>query len=367
VSRPELALRLALAATTVWAAPLAAQQRIVVQGLAGVEAWSTDDGSRLLARNDGRTALLGQLHLWGAAAIRPDLLLLALGSAEGGAATQSGEVKVRLDQLVLRWTLARELALEVGRFPSPLGAFAPRRLPDANPLIGVPDLYPVAYPWGGMLSGAIGPLDYRAAVVDRPANNEKYVPAGGSRPRLALGAGVTPVIGVRLGASFTSGSYLSGEIDSLLAPGDRWQDFGQRVLAFDARASRGYLELRAEAALSSYDVPGIAEPVTGKALYLEAKYTWAPRFFTALRLERNRYAFVRPRAGGSWMGLATTFDDIEVAAGYRLSPRTLVKASFRTDFWDVPATMRSILPNGHAIAMQLSHGFDLTSWLDRPD
>jgi hypothetical protein len=234
-----------------------------------------------------------------------------------------------------------------------------------NPLIGAPDLYPVSYPWGVQLAGAVGPMDYRAAIVDGPASNERYVPAGGSRARGVVGAGVTPVVGARLGASFTSGPYLGPAVDSMVPPGSRWEDFGQWVLALDGSLSRGYLELKAEAALSSYDVPGHADPVSGTAAYLEAKYTWTPRFFTAARLEHNAYAFIRPMPGRPWLGLTTTFADVELGFGYRLGVRTLVKASVRVDAWDVSPALRPMLPDGHALALQLSHGFDLTAWLRR--
>ncbi len=340
---------------------LAAQQRVVVQGLATAEAWSTDPRSRLLARNDGNTALLGSLRLWSAAALRNNLLFLAVTDLEGGAATAEDRVTLELEQLTLRWTIARPLVIDAGRFPSPLGAFAPRRLPDVNPLVGVPDLYPVDYPWGGQVSGVLGLLDYRLAVVDRPASNKKYVPAGGARARFVSGLGVSPTVGVRVGASFTAGPYLSREIAPSLASGASWDQFGQKVLGVDAAFSRGYLEVRGEAALSSYEVPGHPESVDGTAYYVEAKYTWAPRFFTALRIEHNKYAFIRPIPGPAWMGVATTFSDAEFGLGYRLGAHTLLKASVRADSWDVPASLRSVLPNGHAIAVQLSHGFDVTA------
>jgi hypothetical protein len=230
-------------------------------------------------------------------------------------------------------------------------------------LIGNPDLYPVDYPWGFKVSGVAGLVDYRLAAVDRPVSNRKYLPRGGTRARLVSGAGVTPTAGLRLGASYTAGSYLSGDVTASLPSGSTWNQFGQSVLSFDAAFSRGYLELRAEAALSSYEVPGHENAVDGAAFYLEGKYTWTPRFFTAVRLERNKYAFIRPLSGTAWMGVATTFSDGELGVGYRLGPRTLAKASLRLDSWDVPPARRSVLPNGHAVALQISHGFDLTEML----
>jgi hypothetical protein len=354
------------AAIVAAAAPVAAQQRVVVQSLVDLEAWSTHGGSRLLSRNDDRPAALGRLQLWGAGEIRHDLLIITLLEVEGGPATVEGNAGLDLHQLTLRYAPARWLALDAGRFPTPFGAFAPRRLSTSNPLIGVPDHYPTAYPWGGQISGAVGRFDYRAAVVDRPMTNEGYVPKGGRAARLIAGGGFSPHAGLRVGASYTSGPYLSEEVTELLSPGESWRDFGHRALGLDGALSRGYLEIHAELVLSRYEVPGKTEPLHGNAWYLEGKYTWAPRFFTAVRLEQNKYAFIRPFGPENWMGVATKFYDGEIGLGYRVDAKTLIKGSLRKDHWVVPPALRTMLPDGHAFALQLSRGFDVTGWLSRP-
>jgi len=62
------------------------------------------------------------------------------------------------------------------------------------------------------------------------------------------------------------------------------------------------------------------------------------------------------------MGEPPTFALIgngEAGLGYRLTARTLLKASVRSDRWDVPPEMRSFLGNGTALALQLSQSFDV--------
>ena len=235
-----------------------------------------------------------------------------------------------------------------------------------NPLIGSPDGYDVNYPVGGQVSGSVGRFDYRAALMDRPITNPKYLPSGGKRIRPALGGGFTPTAGIRIGLSYTAGSYLSDSVSAVLAPGQRWQDYDQRLFVIDALFTRGYLELRGESAFSSYDVPGKADPVTGNATFAELRYTWTPRFFTAARLERNAYAFVRPVSPGTWFATQTTFYDGEVALGFRADAATLIKVSYRRDDWRVSPPLDQILRNGNAIAIQVSRGFDVTSWFGRP-
>ena len=172
--------------------------------------------------------------------------------------------------------------------------------------------------------------------------------------------------GFRIGASFTAGSYLSDAVSSNLGPNERWDDFGQQLLVFDGLFTRGYFELRTETALSSYDVPGRSDPVTGVASFVELKHTLSPRIFAAARLEYNGYAFILPIAPGNWLAQRTTFYDGELGVGFRFDRSTLVKLSYRRDDWQVEPPLSAILRNGSAIAFQVSRGFDVTSWFSRP-
>jgi len=340
-----------------------ARAQWILEGIADGEAWVTDARSTLLTRNDGHPAALGRLHLWTAAEPLPGLYLFALGEVETGQATPEGGTEVFLDQLGVRYQRSHALVLEVGKLPSPVGIFAGRRFSTHNPLIGTPDGYPTTYPWGVQLSGALGRVDYRGALVSLPVSNEKYLPHPGPAARLALGAGIAPLVGLRLGGSFTRGPYLNGDLAPLLPAGRGWRDYAQQIVAFDGRFSRGYLELIGELSFSKYDVPNHSDPVPGTAYYVEAIYTWTPRLFTALRFEQNDYAFVRPIDPSLWIGRKVNVYDGEVGVGVRLDAGTTVKVSYRRDFWDVDPDLRSFLRDGHAVALQISRHFDVRSWL----
>jgi hypothetical protein len=166
--------------------------------------------------------------------------------------------------------------------------------------------------------------------------------------------GVTPLIGLRLGGSWTAGPYLGPDVTANLPAGSRWQNFGERILAADLRFARGYFELFAELGASWYEVPTYATDVKGTTYYVEATYAWTPRFFTAARVERNLYAFVRPTGGGAWLARATDFVNTEVGVGYRVGARTLVKASWRWDKWELTPAQQAFLGEGWAVALQLS-------------
>jgi len=337
--------------------PALAQDWIVIQGIAGLEGWSTDDGSRLLKKNEGRPVGEGILTLWTAVQLHPKLQLMALGEIEGVAGVGSGgEGEFEVEQLALRFASSPSFVLEAGKILSPVGSFASRRFSTTNPVIGSPDSYQVGYPWGVSVTGRSGRFDYRAGLVSEPVINRKYLPEPTDRLRPAIGAGVTLATGFRVGASFTQGSYLNRDQASAIPQGAEWEDFDQRLVAFDGRFSRGHSELRAEFSLSSYDVPTVADAVDGKAGYLELKHTWSPRFFTAIRVEGNDYAFIRLRDNGQWFSTAVAFWNGEAGVGFWLSRDSLLKVSYRGDRW-------AEAENGYALAFQFSHKFDVMQWL----
>ncbi len=334
-----------------FAPALPAQQWLGVQAVLDVEAWRTGGRSVVLTRDDA-TALLGRAYVFGVIEPRPGLQLLA-GTA-AAAATDEREVQLELDHLTLRVAPAALLTLDVGKFALPVGTFAGRRFSPNNPLIGRPDGYPVIYPWGAQLSGRTTRFDYRVALASLPLTSEQYLPAADHILRPAASVGVTPVIGLRLGASWTAGPYLGDGISGDLPPGTQWQDFGERILAADLRFAAGYFELCAELGASWYEVPTYANDVKGTTYYVEAKYAWTPRLFTAARVERNLYAFVRPTGGGNWTARATDFVNTEVGVGFRITARTLVKTSVRWDDWEIAPAQAAFLGEGWAVALQLS-------------
>lgn len=355
-----LALAAALLASR--PAPLAAQDWLLLGGLANVEGWATDSGSTLLTHNNGHPGPLGQLYLWAGVALPAHLQLVSVVEGHAGDASQDGS-EIYLQESVVRFRPSPAVGVVAGKFPSPVGAYANRRLPNANPLIGDPDAYPTAYPWGAEAVGIVGSFDYRAALVSLPVTRAGYLPDPTPALRPAVGAGFTPLIGLRLGASFTVGPYLNDTLAGTLLAGRTWSDYHQRIAAFDAEFSRGYAELHAELALSSYDVPGRTGTVNGYAYYGELKYTWTPRLYTAVRLEQNNYPFIQP-LGGAWVARTTNMYNGEAGVGYRLSQAALVKLSFRKDaHWGVDPAVRYFVPDGNALAAQFCYTFDVVELL----
>jgi hypothetical protein len=339
---------------------------ILLQGVADLEAWSTTAHSNLLTRNDGNPAALGRVQLWGAIEPARGWVVYAQGKAQAGSALATDDsARVYADQFGVRYASSRALVFDAGRLPPLVGTFAPRQFSTRNPLIGTPDGYSLEYPLAVEVSGEMRHFDYRAAMVSLPASHMDYVPKPTPRLRPAIGAGFTPMTGLRLGASFTAGPYLNNSYSAAALAGRSWTAYDQRVGALDLEFSRGYLETHAEYARGSYDVPGRATAIVGTTYYGEVKYTLSPRFFLAARAERNRYPFIRG-FGANWVARITDFVDGELGGGFRVTASTLLKASVRADRWWFPTGASGFTgTGGPAVAFQFSQAFDVMSWFDR--
>jgi hypothetical protein len=344
-----------------------AQPSILLQGVLDGEGWATNTSSNLLTRNAGRPAGLGRLQLWGAFEPATHWILYAQGEVEAGNARGTSEPpEIYSDQFGIQYSLTHRFVVDVGRLTPLIGTFATRRFSTRNPLIGVPDGYSLQYPLGVKVSGEMRRFDYRAAMVSLPADHVGYVPKATARLRPAVGGGFTPIVGARIGASFTVGPYLNNSIAATQLAGRSWSAYDQRVVALDAAFSRGYLETHAEYARGSYDIPGRANPVSGVTYYGEAKYTLSPRFFLAARAERNKYPFIRPTTSANWVANLTDFVDGEAGGGYRLSASALFKLTVRGDRWWVRSGATGFRgQGGYAVAMQLSQAFDVLDWFAR--
>jgi hypothetical protein len=341
---------------------------VVVKGLVDMEMFDTDDGSLLLSRNGGDPGGQGRLRLLAAGDFGAGFQAFAIGRVEGGDAMANGETEVALDQAFVRFTFGarKTTTIDAGKITAPFGNFSKRYLSNVNPLIGHPDSYDVSYPIGVVLSGGTSRLDWRAAVIDKPLANEKYVPEGSSAARPALAFGVTPLTGFRTGVYWTRGPYLGTSVDFAIPAGASWRDYEQEVAGLELAVSHGYFELNGDVAFSTYEVPGYAEKSRGTAWFVEPKYTFTPRLFAALRFERNDYPYIAPLSPDFWLAVNAVLYDAEVGVGWRFSPGLIVKASYRRDDWKVAEADEAFFPNGYAVALQLSYDFDVTSWLERP-
>jgi len=369
-TRPEARLGglLAAALLLMHTAPARAEDKVLVQGLFEAEVWKTDEASLLLSKNEGDTAPAGRLRLWAVGEFLPRLQGFAVGRLEEGKGSYEEYGESVLEQAVVRYTFAapHRLVIEGGKIISPVGNFSRRYLSSTNPLIGSPDSYSVAYPYGIQVSGQVSRLDYRVAAIDRPIVNDNYVPPDpGSAVRPAVALGVTPVTGLRFGVYSTRGPYLGPDVEAVLPAGTTWKDYGQAITGTDVQFSRGHFEVNGDFAVSSYEAPTKKFKSRGRAYFIEPKFTFSPRLFAALRVEKNDYPYIMP-FGSFWVANNAELFDVEAGAGYRIAAGAVLKVAYRRDFWNVQDSRKSMFPNGHSVAAQLTYSFNVNSWLERP-
>lgn len=342
-----------------------AQGGALIQGVVDVEGWKTDTMSTVLERNGGDPGGLYRLRLWTAVEPLRALFFFANAVAEGGHGRRfdGPGTTVTLEQGGVRYARHRALVFDAGRMVHPLGVFGARVLSTRNPLIGIPDGYIPVYPVGAMVSGARGKIDYRLAGITLPPTHRGYVPRPDPLIRPLIGIGVTPMTGLRVGASATDGAYLNGELSSSQLNDRGWQSYRQRVLAGDLQYGFGHFDLRAEFVVAKFEVPRRGW-IDGQAGYGEVRATLTPRVFVAARTEFNRYPFIRPLSETEWVSRHTELRAVETGLGYRFGANTLMKVTFSADDWVVtPENAGFIRPGGKALAVQFSREFDLTEFV----
>jgi hypothetical protein len=342
-----------------------AEDRILLRGLGDVEGWNTGPDGEALSRDDGETAGLGRLRLWAVGAFTDQLQVVFVGEVVGGDASGYDQLEVSLEQAYVRYAFggAAPVIVQGGKLTLPFGNFARRYYSDQNPLIGDPLDYEISYSLGVQAIGAVSWFDYMVAVVDGPLTRENYDSEPESAPRPAFAAGVTPFTGLRIGAYYTRGEYLSEIGNTWLLPGQELADYHEKVSGLDLQYSIGHFELNGELTRTHLEVPN-AEDSRGRIWYVEPKYTFSPRWYAALRYERGEQAIAYWIWDAIWTAEQARVDNVEAAVGFRIDRGLLVKASYRTTLGN--SNPSEFDPEGRGVALQVSYRFDVNSWFDRP-
>jgi hypothetical protein len=264
---------------------------------------------------------------------------------------------INFDCVALRITNLANLGFnfQMGKFEMPFGNLADRRYPTKNFFYGLPLIheYRTSLPnqvptrvevlsnrgkgtgmrlldlgiddLGAMVFGDVGKLHYAVAVgngtvstttthfENRDSDFDKIL-------RLAF----TPITGLTLGASAAMSAYLSGEGRSL--PRDKGSLHYQQMSGeLDVEFNRDKLMFNGEAVYSRWTVPFENEDTDLWAMgyNAEAKYTWFPRFSTAVRV--GGLVFSRLNLESTSPRWDNNVLEVEVGVGYSLDRNTLVK------------------------------------------
>mgnify|MGYP002623827555 CR=1 FL=1 len=291
--------------------------------------------------------------------------------ADRGRETYDTKTRGRVEQAFVRAvTGSGTEGVQVGRFASPFGSYAPRHLTDVDPFLtaplpydyrtvmnrwripagtagfqgwkdtpgdldlpGAPPVWETPYQWGAMAFGRLGPLDLRGALMNSAPSSHPNAWALGFET-------VSWIVGVRwdlsaslaVGASYDRGPWMWSALGPgvtvspppvVARPAD-WRDFDQELISADVAFARGPVMIRAEVIRDRWEVPNVVGTPTEMAYTVEAQTDLAAGLYVAAR---GGFIDFRPLAGEEW-----DYDvyRIEGAAGYRLSRNTgLVLSGYR--------------------------------------
>lgn len=230
------------------------------------------------------------------------------------------------------------LRVDAGLIPSPVGATTLMLRPHLNPTISLPaaaftplppveassprtTLLGVIYPWGVNATVSSSLWDARVAVIDTSPLRSRRIFADANPPRFAnlvLGGGVTPVIGLRIGASVTHGGWQrAGENPTVSADRDA------TVVTVEGDFSVRYTRVLAEWVRSAYEIG--AGDVSSTGWFAQAQQTITPRWFAAARVERMQSPAISPLAALTDLDFAGT----EAVVGYRVTSEITLRVGHR--------------------------------------
>jgi hypothetical protein len=279
--------------------------------------------------------------------------------------------------LRLRPLAGKSFDLQVGKVPTVFGAFARRSYADDNPLIGWPlayqylttvradavpgsadDLLAVrgrgwsvpdpsgSYPEGQglpLVSGSkwdtgvelrLGSSPVEAALaLTQGTLSDPHTQDNNDGKQISGRLAVTPLTGLVIGGSGSSGEYLSRILVDELDPGYHGS-YRQRALGFDFEYSRGHFLARSEVVVSFWDVPvlgppPIDSPLRATAVFLEARWRAGPAFSLAARVDHLGFSEIQgTRRRDTWDANVTR---VEVGGSWRPWRHALLKAVYQHD------------------------------------
>jgi hypothetical protein len=237
--------------------------------------------------------------------------------------------------------------VDLGYMPSPIGLGIFDVNPKQNPVIsghssyftpmlpfdtgtGNPRVPAIAstYPLAGVVTASTTKLDARVGVAN--SSPVRISIAGvktnpDSTPVIEAGAGVTPLIGLRLGMSFAHGAYLTG---SEIAPSSSPQtDRMLTLVGLESEYAFRYTRLTGEVVHDTLGAPGGNVGATTWFVQGQQVIPAAPRWYLAGRHEGTSSPIV---GFGVVFGAQPTMMANEVTAGFRVSRDVLLKASYYT-------------------------------------
>jgi hypothetical protein len=255
----------------------------------------------------------------------------------------SGEWNRQIWLATMRYERAGRIGLRVdgGLIPPPVGYANMQLRPQLNPTIAQPSslfvplptieargpratLLGAVYPWGANATVSGTRWDARAAVMDTsPLRSRRIFAYEDNNPprftNVVIGAGVTPLFGLRLGASVTQGGWLrAGELPTVTA------DQRATVVTVETEYAVRYTKLGGE---WTHDGIGTSHGDTSASgWFVQGQQTLTPRWFASGRVEHIDGPAL-DAASGTFNRMR--FSGTEEVIGFRLTPGITVRAGHR--------------------------------------
>ncbi len=361
--------------------------RLTMSGEASVSV--APDDEYYFNYSDYNYSLLRQVRFDGAGVFRanPHLSLLADLRVLGGVGEGSWTLRPYALFVRVRPWEQRAFDVQAGLIPPVFGAFSRRAYGADNPLIG----FPLGYQYltslradalpasaddllrmrgrGWLAHYPVGSLspDHGVALVDGfhyqtgieahagndPIEASVSVTSGslsvpGTDPgtgslRVSGRVAYTPATGLRLGASFSRGGFVSRSLIESLGGAAANGPNSQAAAGADVEYSRGYWLVRTEAIYSAWRIPAIAapfiaDPLQAVAVSVEGRYRISPGLYAAARVDRLDFSDITGSAGtATW---EVPVRRIEAGGGYAPSRNILLKMVYQYN-WRVGAADRT--------------------------
>jgi hypothetical protein len=197
-------------------------------------------------------------------------------------------------------------------------------MPAFDPTVPRVSAVSATYPLGTQVTLSSARWDARAAIVNS-APTRIYAVGSPTNPRqtpvVVGGGGVTPITGLRLGASFAHGLYATPEEITVPVPEGRTMTMagGEGEWAF------GGTKISGEILRTGFERLG--GTAVAYEWFLQGQHTLSPRWFVAARREGTS---APPLIKGIVVGSRTDLEIFEATAGFRVTRDVTLRSSYYT-------------------------------------
>jgi hypothetical protein len=230
------------------------------------------------------------------------------------------------------------LRVDAGLIPSPIGLSNLMLRPQLNPTVSLPaslftslpstevggpraTLLGAVYAFGANATVSGDHWDARVAVIDTSPLRTRRIFASANPPRfdnVVVGGGVTPFVGLRVGASVTHGGWQRANETPTIT-----ENRDATIVTIESEFSFRFTKLLGEWVRDTMDISGGNTVATG--WYVQGQQTLSPRWFVAGRVERISADALTPLLTFQRQHL----NGVEETLGFRLTPELTLRGDHR--------------------------------------